>query len=402
MDAETKAPAIYTPPTVPDSPMRLGIRKVLRILNIVLKALRIPLIVLVVSPTLLLIGVWSAMAIHFPNVAWQEFRTVLAWVFVGAFIAAFAVIRNRLRTALCLVGAFVVVLVWWLMLSPTHDRDWGPLAQELPKATTNDNNDNIVTISNIRNFKYSSADDFEPRYEERTYDLSKIQTLDFMICYWGKNERTAHSMLSFGFKKDKDDEYEYLCLSVEARPEVGEAYTGIGGLFKKFELIYVLGDELDLIRSRTHFRDEQVYLYRTLSRPEDVQKLFKAIMERVNEIYDKPEFYNTMTHNCTTTLAASGRKILPRNPFDIRLLLNGYADEMAYDNGWINTDDSFEATRKRHYINQYVKDAPATANFSKLIRRHLSGRKSSNQTTKPATTRPADTKATGTKPADTQ
>jgi hypothetical protein len=330
------------------------------------RVLRSLFTVFIVSPALLLIGLWSALAIHFPSISHQSFRTTLAWAFVIGFAAAFAFIRNRRRTTLCLLGAFAAVLVWWLTISPTHDRDWDDLAAVLPSATIDGD---MVTIRNIRNFEYRSATDFTPHYYDRTFDLSKIRTLDFLICYWGSNEKTAHSMLSFGFSDGK-----YLCLSVEARPERGETYAPIGGMFKKHELIYVLGDELDLIRSRTHFRDERVYLYPTASPPADVHTMFLEIIKRVNEIKSQPEFYNTLTHNCTTSLAASGRTILPPNPFDIRLLLNGYADRMAYDNGWIATKDSFAETRKRHYVNQYVEGKPDTANFSELIRPHLVGR----------------------------
>lgn len=325
---------------------------------------RILLIVLVISPALGLLGLWSALAIYFANVPGQNFRWALASSFALVFATSFFCFPKRRRTALYLLAACAAVLVWWLNLSPTHDRHWGPLAAVLPSATIDGD---LVTVRDIRNFEYRSATDFTPRYYDRTFDLREIRTLDFMIAYWGTNETTAHTMLSFGFSGG-----EYLSVSVEARAERGEEYSGIGGLFRKYELIYVLGDELDLIRSRTNFRNERVYLYPTVSPPADVRKLFLEIIKRVNEVKAKPEFYNTITHNCTTTLAASGRKILPPNPFDIRLLLNGYADRMAYENGWIASGDSFEVTRKRHYINQYVKDKPDTADFSRLIRPHLS------------------------------
>ena len=47
---------------------------------------------------------------------------------------------------------------------------------------------------------------------------------------------------------------------------------------------------------------------------------------------------------------------------------------MAYDNGWIATEDSFKVTRKRHFVNQYVEGTTETKNFSRLIRPHLSDR----------------------------
>lgn len=321
------------------------------------------IIVVVIAPALLMIGIWSTLAIYFADVPDQNFRWALASSFALVFAASFFCFPRRRWTAMCLLAAFAAVLSWWLNLSPTHDRHWAPQAAVLPSATIDGD---LVTVRDIRNSEYRSSDDFTPRYYDKTFDLRKIRTLDFMICYRGDNETTAHSMLSFGFSGG-----EYLTVSVEARPQRGEEYTGIAGLFRKYELIYVLGDELDLIRSRTRFRNEKVYLYPTASPPDDVRTLFLEIIKRVNEIAAAPEFYNTVIHNCTTNLAASGRKILPPDPFDIRLLLNGRADEMAYDNGWIATEDSFAETRKRHYINQYVEGKGGAANFSRLIRPHL-------------------------------
>ena len=333
-------------------------------LNGAMKVLRIALAVLVIAPALLGMIIWSAMAIYSPSVSCQPLRTILAWAFGLGFLTAFVCLKNRRRTAICLIAVFALTLIWWLTLTPRNDRDWDPQVAVPPNAVINGD---LITVSNIRNFEHRSATDYTPRYYEKTYDLSKIQTLDFIICYWGDNRNTAHSMLSFGFADG-----EYLCLSVEARRNRGEEYSGIGGLFRKYELIYILADERDMIRMRTNFRQERVYLYPLISPPKNVRTLFLDIIKRVNELKAAPEFYNTITNNCTTTLATSGRKILPPNPFDIRLLLNGRADRMAYDNGWINTKDSFEATRKRHFINQYVKGEPNTKNFSQLIRPHLS------------------------------
>jgi len=340
----------------PAEPRQSKVRKVLRIL----------LIVLVILPVLVLIGLWSALAIHFSNLPSQGFRTALAWVFVLGFGTAFAFINNRRRTALYLMAAFGIVLALWLMKLPSHDRDWDPFVAVLPSATIAGD---LVTVRNIRNFEYRTAEDFTPRYYDKTFDLREIRTVDFIMAYWGPGEAITHTMLSFGFNGG-----EYLTVSVEIRPERGEPYTALGGLFKKYELIHILGDERDLIRLRTNFRNERVYLYPTRSPPEDVRTLFLDIIGRINEIAANPEFYNTLAQNCFTSLAPSIRKIRPPRPFDIRLLLNGYIDRMGYENGWIDSDDSFEVTRKRHHINQYVEGKPYAPNFSQLIRPHLANR----------------------------
>jgi hypothetical protein len=261
------------------------------------------------------------------------------------------------------LAAFGAVLYWWTGLKPSHDRQWSQLTAVLPEVTINGDS---ATVRNIRNFEYKAADDFTIAYYDKTFDLNKLTSLDLIFSYWDGGRHTAHSMLSFGFE-DKD----YLCISVEARAEKGEEYSGIAGLFRKYELIYVLGDEEDLLGSRVGVRREQVYLYPTNTEKADIRKLFEQIVARVNQIADAPEFYNTITDNCTTCLAHSGKSIVPPSSFDYRLLLNGYADSMAYENGWIKSNDSFDDTRKRHHANRYIIDGFDLAHFSRRIRPHV-------------------------------
>jgi len=321
------------------------------------------IILLVITPALGLIILWSALAITYAGAPGQEIRWAFGASFAIVFVASFFCFPKRIITALLLFAAFGAVLIWWMGLKPSHDRNWSQLTAVLPRAAIEGD---TATIRSIRNFDYEEIDAYTPRYYDKTFDLTRLKTLDLIISYWGDGRHTAHSMLSFGF-----DDTEYLCVSVEARAEEGEVYSAIAGLFRKYELIYVLGDEKDILGSRTGVRKEQVYLYPTNTTPADVRKLFEKIMARVNQIADRPEFYNTITDNCTTWLAYSGRSIAPPGSFDYRILLNGYADEMAFDNGWIDTKDSFRETRERCRINQYVIDDFDRAHYSRRIRPHL-------------------------------
>lgn len=180
-------------------------------------------------------------------------------------------------------------------------------------------------------------------------------------------EDVAHTLLSFGFRGDN-----YLTVSVETRPERDEPQSGLRGLFKQYEIIYFLGDERDLIRLRTNFRGEDVYLYPTTSTPEEVRILFMDIIEKVNSLAREPQFYNTLLHNCTTGLVTHARKIgRPPTLFDIRLLLNGQSDQMAYENGWIRATRSFAETKAFHHINKYLGGDSKAEEFSRKIRPHL-------------------------------
>jgi hypothetical protein len=42
----------------------------------------------------------------------------------------------------------------------------------------------------------------------------------------------------------------------------GQNYSALAGLYRQFELYYVIGDERDITRVRINYRLEDVYLYR--------------------------------------------------------------------------------------------------------------------------------------------
>jgi hypothetical protein len=142
----------------------------------------------------------------------------------------------------------------------------------------------------------------------------------------------------------------------------------VRGFFKQYELIYILADERDLLRLRTNFRGEDVYLYPTNTSREAIRLLLLDILERVNGLHEKPEFYNTVSDNCTTSLATHIRKIRGRRRWDPRLLLNGHTDEMARETGWISSELPLDEMRKRHYVNRLVEDVEDPGDYSARIR----------------------------------
>ncbi len=193
------------------------------------------------SLLIFLLWVWCRLAIYYSNLPGGTLRTVAAALFGIGFPVAFVVCRNRQKTAIWVFAAFLVVLVWFWLIPPSHDRDWEPSVAVLPRAT-----------------------------------------------------------------------------------------------------------------------------------PEQARTLFLSSIARVNQMYARPEFYNTIVQNCSTSLAPHVERLNLQSVIDKwRLLLNGYSDEMAYDNGWIDSDLSFAETKARHYINQYVRNDPEAVDFSRRIRSHL-------------------------------
>jgi len=67
-----------------------------------------------------------------------------------------------------------------------------------------------------------------------------------------------------------------LAVSIETRKEVGEPYSAALGFFRRYELVYVVADERDLIGVRTNVRadpPEDVYVYRVAMPKEAARRL---------------------------------------------------------------------------------------------------------------------------------
>jgi hypothetical protein len=223
-----------------------------------------------------------------------------------------------------------------------------------------------VTIHNVRNFDYRTETDFTPRWETRTVLVSQITGLDLAINYWG-SPWMAHPIASFQFA-----DVPPVCFSIETRKQLGQAYSAIGGLYRQFELIYIVADERDVIRLRTNYRHgEDVYLYRTAMSPSQARERFSEYVRSLNEIREHPRWYNAITTNCTTSIRDQ-HPTADRIPWDWRLLLNGKADELMFERHTISTGGlSFAELRSRSLINARANAADAMPNFSELIRAGL-------------------------------
>jgi Domain of unknown function (DUF4105) len=255
------------------------------------------------------------------------------------------------------------VLLWWLSIAPSNQRDWQTDVAVLPFATRDGD---LVTLHDVRNFDYRSEQDFTARYDDRTYDLRDLDAVDLIAVYWA-GPAIAHIMVSFGFGPD------HVAFSIETRKEQGEAYSSLAGFFKRYELIYVVGDERDLIGVRTNHREprEQVYLYRTRMSPANGRRLFLEYVDRINQLHERPEFYNTLTTNCTTDVWSLARALSAQAPLDWRVLLSGHFPEYAYDQGALDTRLPFAELHAQSLINPAAEAAGEAPDFSIRIRAGL-------------------------------
>ena len=301
---------------------------------------------------------WATLAIYYSNLPWAWLRLGLAVAFAAFAIWALWLSRQR-RMSVAFIVLYLGVVAWWIAIPPSHDREWRPEVAVMPRAVIDGDR---VRITGVRNFDYRTRNDFTVRYEEREVLLSHLTGVDFYVSYWSEG-LVGHTFLSFIF-----DNAPPLSISIETRPEVGEGFNPIASLFKQFELIYVVGDERDIVGVRTNHRLETVYLYRLNASPDKVRELLLVYLERINELADRPEFYHLLSNSCTINiiryLNAAGRK----GRFDIRHLFNGLIDSYLYHSGRVDTTLPFDELRRRSLINEAAQAADEAPDFSQRIR----------------------------------
>ncbi len=259
----------------------------------------------------------------------------------------------------------LLLLLYFAFLTltkPSNDRDWADDQKILPFANIDNN---LITIHNIRNFKYESTTKYKSDYYTKTYDLNKIKSVDFILEPFSEFVGAAHTFLSFGFENES-----YLSISVEIRKEKGEEFSVLKGLFNQYEIMYVIGDEQDLVKLRSNYRKDKVYIYPVKTTKEKIQSLFLDMINAANKLTTEPEFYNTLTTTCTTNIMKHVNTISPnRIPFSYKVLMPGYSDELAFKLGLIDTELTLEEARNIYLINTRAEKYADDPNFSALIRR---------------------------------
>lgn len=255
-------------------------------------------------------------------------------------------------TALCL---------WWFLQTPSNDRNWSADQAVLPYAEINGN---MITIQNVRHARYRTMFDYDVHHENRIYDLQKLTSASYVIEPFIGIPGSAHTFLTFEFE-DQDP----VVISIEVRREKGEIFSAVQGLFRRFELIYVIADERDAIKLRTTYRNHDVLLYPIRTTPAQLQTLFVSMLERANHLHDHPEFYNTLTNSCTTNIVTHINELAQGTvPFSPTILFPDYSDRLAYDLGLIDTDLPFDEARTHFNITRKAQQCTDDATFSKCIR----------------------------------
>lgn len=261
---------------------------------------------------------------------------------------------------------FAVILISYFLFSllvrPSLDRDWNRDQEILAKVTFDEN---LISITNIRNINYRSTTDYDVQYYDKVFDLNELNSVWYMVePFAGYGAGAAHTLVSFGFENG-----DYVSVSAEIRKEIGENFSPLKGLFRQYELVYVIADERDVIKLRSNYRKDEVFLYPVVTTKENMQKLFVSMLNRANKLATEPEFYNTLTSTCTTNIVSHANEIVPgRIPFSFKVLMPAYSDELAHKIGLIDNSIPLEDLRKKYNINERALKYAESPDFSKMIR----------------------------------
>lgn len=247
---------------------------------------------------------------------------------------------------------------------PSHDRAWALEQARLPDVRMHGS---TVAIRDIRDFRHH-GDDRPPdeAWYDDAFDVNGVARIWFVLSPFSPRLRgLAHPFLSFEF-----DDGRFLAVSVEARKEVGETYSALRGLMRRYETMIVVGTEEDLLGLRAVAWDDPIYLFPVSVTREQAAHLFVRMMERARDLYAAPEFYNTVLNNCTTNLIDPINEIAAAERQVGRLvgLMPGYSYEAAFRRGWIDTDLPLEETRRAHHANERIRRFVSEADFSRLVR----------------------------------
>jgi hypothetical protein len=242
------------------------------------------------------------------------------------------------------------------------ERDWSRDQALLARAEIAGDS---ITIHNIRNIDYRSTTDYDVRYYDKTFDLEKIESLWYMVePFKGHGAGAAHTLVSFGFEGG-----DYVAISAEIRKEKGESFSPIHGVLRQYEIVYVIADERDVIKLRSNYRKNDVFLYPVEMSKENIQRLFVSMLERANSLATEPEFYNTITNTCATNIVEHINDVVPeRIRWSHKILMPALSDEVMREYRLIDDSLPIEGLRAKYRINEKALQYADDPRFSERIR----------------------------------
>lgn len=319
------------------------------------------LLVLVALVFVAPVSAWSGLALwfRFPGPEWVRGTAAGIFVLLGLGTIAALFTRRRVPALAAFVLIFAGLLLWWSTISPPEGGDW---QAEVARQTTGKLNGEMLTLSDVRNFDWGGGDAVTEHWGPRSYDLSKLNTLDLFLAYWAGPEM-AHVIMSFGF-----EDGQYLAWSIEVRRGKDSDFSPIADAFRRHTIIYLATTERDSIRLRANIRGEDVRLYRLNTPPDRARLLLLEYVAESNALAERPSFFNSITANCATSVFKLVRAAGGTYPLDWRLIINGFLPGYLYDHGAVDTSIPLSELIERAKISDKARAAGGSPDFSRLIR----------------------------------
>lgn len=263
-----------------------------------------------------------------------------------------------------IVTLFILSMV---LAVPRNDREWTALQKTMPQITWHGD---LVTIEHLRQNRYRSLTDYDTNEGTVTYDLNKIQKTWYVLAPFTGKERygLAHSFLTFDFADGK-----HLSVSIESRREKTEKFSPWKGMLRTYELIYILGDEEDVIGLRTNGYRDPTYLFPLTLTAAESRGVLQDMLSSAAELREHPQWYNSLTNMCTsrtvTHINVGKSGALPW--WSYRIALPGFSDQLLYDRGLISQTEPLETLQSKAFINDRALNQNSHLFFSERIRQGL-------------------------------
>jgi hypothetical protein len=317
------------------------------------------------------IGVWSALAIYFTGPGrWTPIALVIAvvWLFWSARYERFRLWRwfaiewkGKWRTTCSLLASVLVAIYFFGFVTPDTNVEWSPEQARHPIVEIDGDR---IHVQNVRNFTWRSPTDFTPGFYDRTYDLSKLNSMYYVVAPMPGLDAVAHVFVCFGFSDGQT-----VAVSVEGRRRLGQPYQLIPSMFRQLQLMYVVGDERDVVGLRGAVWKVPVFFYPARTTPERMRAIFTSMMEGAHQLEEKPEFYNLIWNNCMTRILMHLRRLGGHSlPHDLQVLLTGLSDRVAFRLGYIDTDLTFEQARRAFRVDPWMQTTPLDETFGPRLR----------------------------------
>jgi hypothetical protein len=321
-----------------------------------------------------LLGLWTALALFFtvPVPTWLAalFGCVVVILYASAlreriFVRGRGIPWRELRRSTAALITTALVAVWYFgFVRPDPNEDWTPQHAQMPHVEIVGDK---VHVSNVRNFTWRTGSDFTPGYCDRVYDVNALTSMYYALSPIFELDAVAHVWVCFGFSDG-----QHVAVSVEARGVKERPYGLLRSMFRQFQLIYVVGEERDVIGLRGAIWKNEVRFYPARTTDERKRFLFVDMMKRAHSLEEHPEFYHLLTNNCMNNITYHLRRLGGRPlPSDLRLLFTGFSDRLAFEYGYLDTDLPFEEAHQAYRIDEWIQQTTLDDGFSQRLRAHL-------------------------------